>query len=127
MSMKTSITTLASVALLAAMAAGAHGELARSLVLTPGKGVSFYMGSKHGITLFTPDNGACALTVTIAENPDQEGMASATASRVKMAVVPGRPARVETAEGQALVFACNPDAQSMKLDMPPDFKYTPKG
>jgi hypothetical protein len=44
-----------------------------------------------------------------------------------MSVVPGKPARVETAEGQALVFACNADAQTMDLNMPADFKYTPKG
>ncbi len=114
-------------ACLAAASTAAVAQNVRHLTLTPGKGVSFYMGSKHGITLFTPDNGACNLTVTIAENPDQQGMASMTASRVKMSVVPGKPARVETAEGQALVFACNADAQTMDLNMPADFKYTPKG
>ena len=124
--MKKSLAVVASLGAVVAFAAVAHANV-RSLVLTPGKGVSFYMGSKHGITLFTPDKGACNLTVTIAENPDQEGMASATASRVKMAVVPGKPARVETAEGQALVFDCQSDGQTMKLDMPENFKYTPKG
>lgn len=113
--------------IVAAGSAAAMAENVRHLTLTPGKGVSFYMGSKHGMTLFKPDNGACDLTVTISENPDQTGMAASTASRVKMAVVPGRPARVETAEGQSLVFSCNPDVQSMVLDMPADFKYVPKG
>lgn len=122
--MKPITLAVAAVSMVAATAAFAN---VRSLVLTPGKGVSFYMGSKHGITVFTPDNGACSLTVTIAENPDMEGMAQGTASRIKMAVMPGRPARVETAEGNALVFACNPDATTMKLDMPENFKYTPKG
>ena len=121
------IAAATAAALLAAGAVSASAENVRHLTLTPGKGVSFYMGSKHGITLFKPAEGACDLTVTIAENPDQEGMAGATASRVKMSVVPGKPARVETAEGQALVFSCNKDALSMDLNMPADFKYTPKG
>lgn len=126
MSMFKPLAIAMSIAAITACAATAQANV-RSLVLTPNKGVSFYMGSKHGITLFTADKGFCNLTVTIAEQPNQEGMALGTASRVKMAVMPGKPARVETAEGQALVFACNPDGQSMNLDMPPDFKYQPKG
>lgn len=123
--MKTSVAILSAV-LVSAAAASAMAEV-RSLVVTPGKGVSFYMGSKHGITLFVPEDGACKLTVAIGEKPDQEGMNPAGTSRVIMSVVPGKPARIETSEGQALVFACSPDLQSMRLDMPPDFKYTPKG
>lgn len=121
------LAIVAALAAVAACAATAQAARVRSLVLTPGQGVSFYMGSKHGITLFTPDKGVCNLIVTIAENPDQEGMALNSASRISMAVAADRPARVETAEGQALVFACSADGQTMKLDMPEDFKYTPKG
>lgn len=114
-------------AILVSGAAAAVAQETRSLVVTPGKGVSFYMGSKHGITHFIPEDGACKLTVAIGEKPDQEGMNPGGTSRVVMSVVPGKPARVETSEGQALVFTCNADAQSMNLVMPPDFKYTPKG
>lgn len=117
-----------SIAALAAVAAGAAAaEGMQSMVVTPGKGVSFYMGTKHGITHFLPGDGACKLTVAIGENPDMQGMNPAGTSRVIMSVVPGKPAKVETSEGQSLVFSCSPDLQSMKLEMPPDFKYTPKG
>lgn len=124
---KTSALILCAAAAVGVAGAAQAADLVRSLTLEPGKGVSFYMGSKHGVTLFEQGQGACNLTVTIAEQPDQTGMAAATASRIKMAVVPDKPARVETAEGQALVFACSADAKTMKLDMPKDFKYQPKG
>lgn len=128
MSMMKSIAALAALAsVTAGISAGAADAAVRSLVLTPGKGVSFFMGSKHGVTLFTADQGFCNLTVTLAENADMTSMSPGSASRIQMAVIPGKPARVETAEGQALVFACNADGQSMNLDMPPDFKFVPKG
>ncbi len=116
----------ASAALVAGAATAAVAENVRSLVVTPGKGVSFYMGSKHGITHFVTEDGACKLTVAIGEKPDQEGMNPTGTSRVVMSVVPGKPAKVETSEGQSLVFTCNPDLKTMNFDMPPDFKYTPK-
>lgn len=116
----------ASAAFAVTVATAAVAEV-RSLVVTPGKGVSFYMGSKHGITHFVPEDGACKLTVAIGEKPDQEGMNPTGTSRVVMSVVPGKPAKVETSEGQSLVFTCNPDLKTMNFDMPADFKYTPKG
>lgn len=121
------LTLVATVATLGACATLAQAGSVRSLVLTPGKGVSFHMGSKHGVTLFTPGKGVCNLTITIAENPDMDGMAQSSASRVKMAVMPGNPASLDTAEGHSLVFACNADGQTMNLDMPENFKYQPKG
>lgn len=110
-------------ALAATGAALADAKLARQLVMTPGKGVSFYMGSKHGITHFTAQDGACNLTVAIGEQPAQDGMNPTGSARVQVAVVPGKPARVGTSEGQVLVFDCAPDAQSMKLDMPENVKF----
>lgn len=107
--------------------AAAFAESAKTVDLVPAKGVSFDIGSKHAMTLFTPENGACHLTVVIAEQPDMDGMAGHTASRMKVVVQPGTPARVETAEGKALVFNCAPDAKTMKVEVPADFKYQPKG
>ncbi len=121
------IAILLAAASLATGAAAAQAGTVRSLVLTPGKGVSFFMGAKHGVTLFTPTSGGCDLTVALADKLDQEGMAQTSSSRIKMTVVAGKPARIETADGHALVFDCAADGQSMKLDMPEDFKFTSKG
>jgi hypothetical protein len=43
-------------------------------------------------------------------------------STIVAAVQPGTPARVETAEGKGLVFSCEPGAQKMSVELPPDFK-----
>lgn len=113
------VSALAAFAAMSSVAAAAN---VRELVMTPGKGVSFYMGSKHGITHFLSENGACLLTLAIGDNPDMEGMNPGASTRITMTVVPGRPAKVETTEGQTLMLGCAQDAQSMTLVMPPDFK-----
>jgi len=118
---------VAGAAVLSFAATGVIADAAKTVSLVPAKGVSFDLGSKHAMTLFTTENGACHLTVVIAEQPDMDGMAGHTASRVKVTVQPGTPARVETAEGKALVFICEPGANSMKVELPPDFKFSPKG
>lgn len=94
----------------------------RELVMTPGKGVSFYMGSKHGITTFLSEGGTCKLTLAFGDNPDMSGMNPTTSSKLVTTVVEGHPTSIETTEGKMLVFTCNPGAQSMTLVMPPDAK-----
>lgn len=105
-----------------AIATPAHAQNVNELVMTPGKGVSFYLGTKHGVTHFLSDNGACLLTLAIGDNPDMEGMNPSASTRITMTVVPGRPAKVETTDGQVLMIGCGPGAQAMQLIMPPGFK-----
>ena len=109
-------------AALVATSSPAAAEMVRELVMTPGKGVSFYMGTKHGITHFLNDNGVCVLTLAIGDNPDMEGMNPTASTRITMSVVPDRPAKVETTDGKVLMLGCAPGAQSMQLVMPPEFK-----
>lgn len=114
--------TRALAAMIAMSSSVAAAETVRELVMTPGKGVSFYMGTKHGITHFLSDNGTCLLTLAIGDNPNMEGMNPAASTRITMTVVPGRPAKVETTDGKTLLLGCAPGAQAMQLVMPPDFK-----
>lgn len=123
--MKKAVALVMAVAATAALALPASAaELAQSLVVTPGKGVSFYMGTKHGIAHFQPESGGCKLTVAMAEKPAQDGMAGSAGARMIMSVVPGKPASFQTESGETLVFACNPDLQSMHFAMPPGAKFT---
>lgn len=103
-------------------APAAAQQTVRELVMTPGKGVSFYVGTKHGITTFLSDNGACNLTVAIGDNPDMEGMNPSASTRFTAAVMPARPAKLETTDGHTLIFTCGPAAQAMHLLMPPEAK-----
>ena len=109
-----------------AVSSGASAETKRELLMTPGKGVSFYMGTKHGITHFQSVSGACLLTLAIGDSPDMEGMSASSSTRVTMTVVPGSPAKVETTDGKTLLLGCLPGGQGMHLIMPPDFKLKEK-
>lgn len=124
--MQKPIALALSTALVAAAAGNALAQDVRSLVMTPGKGVSFYMGAKHGVVHFQPENGACKMIVAMGDQPDAEGMSAGASSRIVMSVVPGLPARIDTTEGQSLSFACAPGALAMRLDMPVGFKFTEK-
>lgn len=123
--MKKAVTLITAVAATVTLALSANAEqLAQSLVVTPGKGVSFYMGSKHGIAHFAPESGGCKLTVAMAEKPTQDGMAGSASARMIMTVVPGKPASLQTESGETLVFACNPEFQTMHFAMPPNVKFS---
>jgi hypothetical protein len=105
-------------------ASAATAQNVAELVMTPGKGVSFYMGSKHGITTFMPENGLCSLTIAVGDNPDSEGANPTTSTKMVSPVPPGQTARLETTEGKVLLFTCGPGANVMGLVMPPEVKFT---
>lgn len=105
-------------------AGAACAQNVAQLVMTPGKGVSFYMGSKHGITTFVPENGLCSLTVAVGDNPDNEGTNPTASTKIVSPVPPGQTVRLETTEGKVLLFTCGPGAQAMALVMPPEVKFT---
>ncbi len=124
--MSKSMTAVALTALLAVIPAAVLAQGAQTLIMTPGKGVSFYMGTKHGITTFLSESGACQLTVAIGDNPGMDGMNPTASTRFSAAVMPGRPANLETTDGHSLKFTCDAAAQEMKLEMPPGFKLQSK-
>lgn len=93
-------------------------EQVRDLEMSPGKGVSFHMGTKHGITTFLSDGGLCLLTVAVGDNPDVEGMNPTASTKMVTSVIPGKTARLETTDGDTLVFSCGEGASKMTLEMP---------
>lgn len=131
------IATLGSAMLMAGVTA-AEAQLVKQITISPGKGVSFFMGGQQGTAVFAPVAGACGLTVSISQMPAPAGMSGmagmaggmspngAKAASIRIQVMPGRPAHVDTPDGQQLVFNCGPDGQQMFLDMPTDFKYSEK-
>lgn len=132
------MTKATAAALCAALAlsstAALGGQLVKQLTIPPGKGISFFMGGQQGTAIFTQESGACGLTVTIAQAQAADGMSgmsgsmvgTAKASSMKVQVMPARPARFDTPDGQQLVFNCGPDGTQMFLEMPTEFKYADK-
>lgn len=134
--MMKSKTAALSVALLAGTATIALADLTKQIAMSPGKGITFFMGAQQGTAVFKPEKEACGLTITFAQSPmpgtegmsgmsgGVSGMAAATkGASVKMEVLTARPAHVDTPDGQQLVFNCGPEAKQMFLNMPNELKY----
>jgi hypothetical protein len=96
--------------------AAKSADLASGLTMKPLHGVSFDVGSKRAVGYFLNDEGQCKLVLTLAEAPSLDDTSSFAATRFEAAVRPGHAARYITAEGVALDFTCQAQAQAMRID-----------
>jgi hypothetical protein len=69
-------------------------------LLTPGKGVSFNVGSKRAVGYFLNDNGTCKVTVVLAEATGDGATPAPPATRVNVSVAPGKSARIDARGGK---------------------------
>ena len=84
------------------------------VTMKPLMAISLDAGAKHVVSYFLSADGQCKLTLMIAENSgDQKDLSPTQASRVQVAVDAGRTARLDTAEGRSLRFACKAGARAM--------------
>lgn len=90
-------------------------EAPRTTEMVPVKGISFDIGSKRAVTYFKPTAGICNLTVMLADRSADEAAVQGAGSRVQMQVLPGKAARVDTADGKALEFGCKLGATAMTV------------
>lgn len=111
----TATAALAGAVSLAALAA-AHGGSDEPLArMSPSNGISFDVGAERGVSYFVTDNGACNLVVLLASASEADQPTAKTASRVSVAVGPGRVARIDTTSGKTLLFGCQPGASAMTV------------
>lgn len=123
------MTRLAFAAVLAASLAGAA-----ALVTVPaadafadlpgaefkaGRAFTADFGSKHLVGYFMPENGACGLTLMLAERLDPD-YAQGTGARIQMAVAPGKGAMVGSGEGTLVTVTCAADAAAVKVATQPN-------
>jgi hypothetical protein len=97
---------------LLALTASARAETFAPLTLSPMQAVSLDLGVKHVVGYFLEDGNHCRLILTIAEVGDKE---LTNISRVEFEVGAGGLARLETHPGGALFFACDNEAQHMRI------------
>jgi hypothetical protein len=86
-------------------------------VMKPGTGAGFDIGAKHAVGHYRVVAGACNLTVVVGDRAQDEGALPAAGQRFNMALLPGRSAKVDTAEGKSLEFVCGAAAQAMTVRM----------
>lgn len=110
----TARTGVFGVAVLTASLAAHAGEGFTASV-TPARGLTLDVGSKHTVSYFIPEGGVCNLTLMIADKANEDGEGSSVGARINTGIEAGKTARIETAEGKSLEFACAAGARSMQV------------
>ncbi len=122
MTMKRAKTASLSALLIGALAAGGAPETAAAGegrvvgVLEPAKGMSFDIGSKRAVGYFLSTGNGCRLTLLLTQALNSDEPDGSPASRVQLVIDPGRTARIDTADGQALEFSCTSGARKMSVE-----------
>jgi hypothetical protein len=76
---------------------------------------SVTLGTKQAVSYFQNEHGLCKLTLMVADAFNGEDVPNLTTVRFEAAIDPAKSARFDTAEGKALEFTCEADAQAMKV------------
>jgi hypothetical protein len=71
-------------------------------------------GSKHLIGYFDSANGACALTLVVAERVDPD-LAPGTGTQVRVAVAPGASTLLDSGEGAQVAIGCGTNAETVTV------------
>ncbi len=117
------IVAVAGVALTAV--AGLQAFADEGQYVRPAHGLMLDVGSKHTVSYFLTDGSKCNLTLMIGDKANDEGDNSSVGARINVAVEAGKSARVETAEGKSLEFACAGGASAMNVRALDVVAYTP--
>lgn len=105
----------AGAALAAAIASGVRAERQPAEgVYKPDQGIIESFGSKHAVGYFAPKDGACAMTLFLAETAP-EGESVPSAARVKLTVKPGDRAELGAVEGQSIELVCGTNAATVEV------------
>src|SRR5208283_2692576 len=96
--------------------------------MKPLQGVSFDIGTKRAVSYFLSDNGACKLTLTLAEVVQDDEVNGPMAARMTVAVEVGKVAHFDTAEGKSLEFKCQarPHVMSIEASNQPTYWQHPE-
>lgn len=91
------------------------GDTSKPLTMKPNHGISFDIGSKHAVSFFVAEAGACKLAVVMGEAFDGENVPTDTPTRLEVAIDGGKTARVDAEAGRAMDFGCEAGAQEMTV------------
>lgn len=102
----------------AAIAAGARAERqASGDAYKPAQAIVETFGSKQAVGYFAQKDGACAVTLFVADAAS-DGERVPTAARLRVNVKAGDKAELGAAEGQSLEIACGANAAAVEVRRP---------
>ena len=101
---------------LAVDAAEAHRN--RTETFRSAQAISYQLGSKRAIGYFVRVDGACQVTLMIAEAVDPDVAQPTSAARLSLAMMPGQKAGLASEEGEALELTCGSGAETVLVTLP---------
>jgi len=84
-------------------------------------------GTKQAVSYFFSEDGRCLVTVMVAEAFNGEDVPVSTTVRFEVAIGDGERARLDTAEGKSLEFACQAHAHELAVTAREQIPVYPSG
>ena len=103
------IGSVAAVATVASSATALPGET----TYVPMQAISHDLGSKAAIGYFIREAGACQVVMMIGEKADAEAASTLSAARLRLALLPGQRAGVDSEEGRSIDLTCGEAANTL--------------
>jgi hypothetical protein len=85
------------------------------VILQPGDGRSFVIGSKRATAYFYPKAGECEVTLMLGQANAMAGKEYLSASRLKIRLTPMNITRIDSFKGQSLSIICNASAKTITI------------
>ena len=104
---------IASVAAVATVASSAQTAFPGETTYFPMQAISHDLGSKAAIGYFVREAGACQVVMMIGEKADAETVSTSSAARLRLALLPGQRAGVDSEEGRSIDLTCGEAADSL--------------
>jgi hypothetical protein len=104
---------IASVAAVATVTSSASTALSDDATYFPMQAISHDLGSKAAIGYFVREAGACQVVMMIGEKTDAETTSTSSAARLRLALLPGQRAGVDSEEGRSIDLTCGDAADTL--------------
>jgi len=115
------IAGMAAVATVASSATALPGET----TYVPMQAISHDLGSKAAIGYFVREAGACQVVMMIGEKADAESASMSSAARLRLALLPGQRAGVDSEEGRSIDLTCGEAADTLIVRNGPTAEIAP--
>jgi hypothetical protein len=104
---------IASAAAVATVASSASTALPGGTSYAPMQAISHDLGSKAAIGYFVSESGACQVVMMIGEKADAEAASMSSAARLRLTLLPGQRAGVDSEEGRSIDLTCGEAANTL--------------
>ena len=116
---------IASLAAVATVASNASTALPAETTYVPMQAISHDLGSKAAIGYFVREGGACQVIMMIGDKADAESASMSLAARLRLALLPGQRAGLDSEEGRSIDLTCGEAADTLIVHNGPTAEIAP--